>query len=299
MAVAALPPREVLRAMEVGGYHVGTAVLTRFRLDGGSMFGSVPKTLWERHHPADAKNRIALVARVLLLRGHGRVVMVDAGVGDKFAPREQEMFAVELSAAGDRAVPWRDLTDIVLTHLHFDHAGGATVWAPASPDAAQPRTSCLRATSARIHLQRANWERARAPGPRERASYLPENVLPLESGELRLADGPAEILPEVFAWPSHGHTVGMQWIQVGSGKGSIAFPADLVPTLAHLHLPFVMGYDMCVETLLKEKQELLQKAAAEEWRLVLSHDPGTPAISVARDGSGRFCQKERIEIEEA
>jgi glyoxylase-like metal-dependent hydrolase (beta-lactamase superfamily II) len=270
--------------MEIAGYRVHAPVLSSFRLDGGAMFGSVPRPLWERFEPPDEKNRIGLVARCLWLEGHGRRILVDAGTGDKFGPREAEIFAVEAHEAPFR---WEELTDLLLTHLHFDHAGGAT-WRP--PGAEAP---AVRAPGARILLQRRNWERATAPGPRERASYLPENVEPLRSARLELLDGPCEPLPGVRVRISDGHTAGMQWLTIGEGSGAIAFPADLVPTSSHIHLPFVMGYDLCVETLLREKEAFLEEAAREGWTVVFEHDRTVPAARIGRK-DGRFVLAEKI-----
>jgi glyoxylase-like metal-dependent hydrolase (beta-lactamase superfamily II) len=257
------------------------------------MFGSVPRVLWERLCPADALHRIELVSRVLLLRSPSRSVLVDAGCGTKFSPREAALYDL---AACDEALPlaWGDLSDVVLTHLHFDHAGGVTAWA-GEPDGG-PRTARLRCPQARIFVQRANWERARAPGPRERASYLAENVEPLAAGSLHLLDGEASPLPGLSVHVTNGHTRGMQWVRVGDGNGSIVFPADLVPTTAHLHLPFVMGYDMCVETHLAEKLAFLEAAAAERWIVVFAHDPRVAAGRIERGRDGRFCLQEPVSL---
>lgn len=280
--------------MRAAGYEISTAVLTRFRLDGGAMFGSVPKLLWERCHAADEKNRIGLCARVLVLRSEGRCILVDAGTGDKLRPREREMYAVQQTSEDALPFQWEEVTDLLLTHLHFDHAGGATVRVAAPQEAAEE--FALRAPRARTWLQRRNWDRARSPGPRERASYLAENVLPLEKGWLELVEGEREIVPGITVHPSEGHTAGLQWVKVGDGKSAVVFLADLIPTAAHLHLPFVMGYDMCVETLIREKAELLLRAVDEDWVLIFAHDVDVAAGRVARDAGGRFCLRESVNV---
>jgi len=273
--------------MEVAGYSVRASVLSSFRLDGGAMFGSVPRTLWERLEPPDEKNRISLMARCLWLEGHGRRILVDAGTGDKFGPKEADIFAIRTHEAPFR---WEDLTDLVLTHMHFDHAGGAT-WRP--PGSAEV---VVRASAARIHLPRANWERATAPGPRERASYIPENVEPLRAAaRLELLEDRAEPLPGIRVRISNGHTAGMGWLTIGEGEGAIAFPADLFPTSSHVHLPFVMGYDMCVEKLLEEKQEFLETAARERWTVVFEHDHKVPAARIGKK-DGRFVVEEKVVV---
>lgn len=276
-----------------GGYQVASLVLTSFRLDGGAMFGSVPRVLWQRHHPPDAEHRIGLAARVLYLEGNGRRVLVDAGLGEKFGPRERAMYAVSPAEESGLPFRWEELTDLLLTHLHFDHAGGATrLEQPAT--VGEPPRARPRAPGARHHLQRINWDLARAPGPRERASYLPENVNPLEVVHLELADGKAEPLPQIWVEPSHGHTRGMQWVRIGAGREAVVFPADIVPTATHVHLPFVMGYDMCVETLLSEKAAFLEKAAAEGWTVVFAHDENVAAARVVRSETGKFSLGEVV-----
>jgi glyoxylase-like metal-dependent hydrolase (beta-lactamase superfamily II) len=253
------------------------------------MFGSVPKLLWERYHGADEQNRIAMVSRVLVLRGESSCVIVDAGVGDKFGPKETEHFDVRPVPESELPFRWDEVTDIVLTHMHFDHCGGVSVWKePSGKDFDGPRESRLRVPEARVYLQRENWERARAPGPRERASYLPENVVPLETGRLELVDGVKEVLPGLTVHPSHGHTRGMQWVTVGEGRDTVAFPADLIPTSAHVHLPFVMGYDMSVETVLEEKEAFLRQALDEDWTVVFAHDAKVTAARLAQDRRGRY-----------
>ncbi len=290
---AQLPGRGSIR---LAGYELGTAVLTRFRLDGGAMFGSVPKSLWERQAPADSRNRIGLVARVLVVKGAGSLVLVDAGVGDKFGAREREHFAVDEVPESSLPFRWDSVTDLVLTHLHFDHSGGATVWDSIPTTPLESRTARLRVPDARVYLGEENWLRARSPGVRERASYLSENVAPLERADLRLVKGTAEVLPGIHVFPSHGHTRGLQWVLIGDGPGAVAFPADLVPTSAHVHLPFVMGYDMCVETLLAEKQSFLNRAVEEEWIVVFAHDEKVPAARIVRGKDGRFQVGEIFEI---
>lgn len=274
-------------------------VFSRFRLDGGAMFGAVPKPLWERQRPADAMNRISLVARGLLLRDGERTVLVDAGMGAKFSGREAELFQVEATPPSELPFRWSELTHIVATHLHFDHAGGLTVWkggeGSSGREGGVPQ-AVLAAPAARIILQRANWELARSPGTRERASYVAENVAPLEGAALVLVDGEVEVLDGVMVHRSDGHTRGMQWVTVETGVGVLAFPADLVPTASHLHLPYCMGYDMCVETLLAEKEAFLRQAVEKDWIVVFAHDGETPAARVARDGKGRFTLGERVQL---
>ena len=244
-------------------------------LDGGSMFGSVPKTMWSRVHPADERNRIRLAMRCLLAEGHGRRVLIDDGAGDKLSPKLADIYRIEqdeqrlersLAALG---LGVEDVTDVVLTHLHFDHAGGST-----QVDANGTLTPRL--PRARYHVQRRNWENALAPNPRERASYMQENFAPLETaGVLDLWDGAGEPWPGFELIPADGHTRGQQLVRVSGGGDTAYFVADLIPTAAHVRIPFVMGYDVAAIETMEEKRRLLERAVAENAWILLEHDPIT------------------------
>ena len=271
--------------MQVGSYSVTVIEAERFRLDGGAMFGVVPKPLWSRSHPPDEKNRIQMVTRCLLARGEGRVVLVDTGLGDDWSEKEREIYAIEngrhsiLAALAARGVAASDVTDVVLTHLHFDHAGGAVTrgqggLAPAF-------------ANARYHVQESQYRWALDPTEKDRRSFRPDTFVPLEaSGRLARVDGEAEILPGIHVLPTQGHTIGHQIVRIGEGPGSIVYCGDLIPMAAHLPLPWVMSYDLHPVTTMNEKRALLRQAADQEWILVLEHDPFQQAVRVARQGDG-------------
>lgn len=266
----------------VGAWQVQVLETGTLRLDGGSMFGSVPKPLWSRTHPADERNRIELAMRVLLLEGHGRRVLVDTGIGDKFSPKLADIYGVDQSrhtlerSLADIGLGVGDVTDVILTHLHFDHAGGAT------RDAGG--TLVPRLPNARYHVQRRNWENAQRPNPRERASYMPENFAPLEAaGVLRLWEGPGEPWPGVEVFTAEGHTRGQQLVRVHGGGTTLYYVADLIPTRSHVRIPFVMGYDVAAIETMAEKRALLERASAENAWVCLEHDPvvalGRPRVA--------------------
>lgn len=244
----------------------------RVRLDGGSMFGSVPKTIWSKTHPADDRNRIALVMRCLLLEGEGRRILVDDGAGDKMSEKLTDIYAIDhsefsleksLAALG---LGVGDITDVVLTHLHFDHAGGSTK--------SENGTLVPRLPNAMYHVQRRNWDNAHHPNPRERASYMPENFDPLESaGRLRLWDGVQQPWKGIDLFLADGHTRGQQLVRVAGDGNVLYFVADLIPTRSHVRIPFVMGYDMAAIETMREKRELLERAAHERAWICLEHDP--------------------------
>ncbi len=250
-----------------------------FGLDGGAMFGSVPKALWERAHPADAANRIELALRLLLIDDGSRRILVDTGMGHKWTQQQIERFAIhQPDHAVDAALEplgysRDDITDVILTHLHFDHAGGATLadgneLVPAFP-------------KARYYTQRSQWDLANQPTPKDRASFIPENFVPLEHhGRLELLDGDEEIALGVEILVGNGHTDGHQMVKVTAGGETIVFLGDTIPTRTHLRLPFIMGYDLRPLETLAEKKQLLADAAEQDWWLFFDHDPQVPGVKI-------------------
>ncbi len=280
--------------MKVGSYEVSTVAAESFRLDGGAMFGVVPRPLWERTNPPDDRNRILLVARVLVLRGEGRLAIVDAAVGDKEGAKFRDIYAVSrspglpetLAAAG---IAREDVTDVILTHLHFDHAGGST-----RRDGERIVPAFPRAT---YHVQRRNLEQARRPNERDRASYLAENFEPLEeAGVLRAREPDEEILPGVFARVVEGHTPGQQMIAVGDGAGEVVFAGDLVPTSAHLPVPYVMGYDLDPVRSMEEKKRWLPAWAERGTLVVFDHDPEVAAARIEMGPRRSYRVAERVSL---
>jgi glyoxylase-like metal-dependent hydrolase (beta-lactamase superfamily II) len=231
--------------------------------------------------------------RCLLLVGHGRRVLVDVGLGDKFDAKLRDIYRVEdgprleasLEAVG---VGPADVTDVVLTHLHFDHAGGST--------ARDGSRLVPRLPNARWYVQRRNWENAHAPNPRERASYMPENFDPLqEAGVLEFWDGPVRPWPGVQMITAEGHTRGQQLVRVEGGGEVAYFVADLIPTASHVRVPFVMGYDVAAIETMAEKRDLLSRAAAEKAWIVIEHDPET-AMAKPVEERGDFAWAERMPV---
>lgn len=277
--------------MPLGDWTAHTIEAGALWLDGGSMFGSVPKPLWSRTNPADERNRIRLAMRTLLLEGPGRRVLVDTGLGTKDDDRFRDIFRVEdepslensLRAAG---LALADITDVLLTHLHFDHAGGAT---RREGDRLVPTFP-----KAKYWIQRRNWDNAHAPNPRERASYRSENFDPLEAaGVVGLVDGAAELWPGIQLVLADGHTRGQQLVRVSGGGETLYFVADLIPTAAHVRIPFVMGYDVAAIETMAEKRSLLERAVDERAWIVLEHDPET-ALARPAAKADDFAWDERI-----
>jgi len=270
--------------MKIGGYSLFPIPAGRFRLDGGAMFGVVPKALWEREHPADEHNRIEVVARSLLVAGEGRLVLVNTGIGQGWPEKERARYAVDpavrledsLAALGYRP---EEVTHVLQTHLHFDHAGGGTVLRGGRRVPLFPRAEYL--------VQKKHWQWAQAPSERDRASFRPEDWESLDgSGQLRLLDGEQEFLPGLFLHLVHGHTPHQQLLRVTDGRGSLLYCSDLVPFLSQVRLPWIMAYDLNPLATLEEKRRLLGQAAAEDWLLFLEHDPLVQTCRVKQGARG-------------
>jgi glyoxylase-like metal-dependent hydrolase (beta-lactamase superfamily II) len=251
----------------------------RQRLDGGAMFGVVPKPLWERRIPADDRNRIPLAMRCLLLETPAALVLIDNGAGNKEPDKFLDIYGIDNGAAADghatrledalaAAGFTADDVDVVVdTHLHFDHAGGNTRRLPDGELAISfPR--------ARYVVQRGEFEWAHVRNERIQASYLPHNFDPvMAAGRLDLVDGDVEVVPGVSLLRTPGHTPHHQSVLVRSGGETLCYLADVIPTAAHLPLPWIMGYDVEPLVTLESKRSLLQRARDEDWLLVFEHDP--------------------------
>jgi len=257
-----------------------------FRLDGGAMFGVVPKPLWERRAPADEKNRIRLGLRPLLVRTGKSTLIIDAGVGAKMDEKSLAIYAVDRTRTLDHSLADVGLTkasiDIVLaSHLHFDHAGGFTERTlggellPAFPNA-------------RYVARTGEWDDATHPHERNRASYLQENFVPLADAKvLDLVPGDGEIIPGVRVVRTGGHTMHHQIVMIESGGRTAVFAADLIPTRAHVDVPWIMGYDLYPMDTLTFKRTFVREAIAHEYLIFFEHDPDI-AAGYIRESNGRL-----------
>lgn len=258
------------------------------RLDGGAMFGVVPKPLWERRIPADARNRIQLGMRCLLLEHASGLVLIDTGAGNKESAKFHDIYGVENSGADGRTaledglaqvgVRPEDVDVVLSTHLHFDHAGGNTY----VDEAGAIRPTFPRA---RYLVQRGEYEYATHTNERTAASYFEHNFVPtMQSGQLELIEGDRDVMDGIRAIVTPGHTPHHQSFLITSGGERAVFLGDLVPTHAHLPLPWIMGYDVEPLVTLESKRRLLAQAAEEGWTVVFEHDALVPWGTVDHDG---------------
>ncbi len=271
--------------MKIGDYTLFPVETGRFRLDGGAMFGIIPKPLWERTNPPDDRNRITLAARALLIAGRGKVVLVDNGNGSKFTEKQRDIYGLEPAPAdlgtSLRALGYapEDVTDVLLTHLHFDHAGGSTLRVNGELLPAFPR--------ARYHVQRAHWEQALHPTEKDRGSFMPDDFMPLYNhGVLEFIDGEGEFLPGISLVLVNGHTAAQQLPKISDGHTTLLYCCDLFPTTSHIPLPYIMAYDLRPLTTLEEKKRILSRAVDERWILFFEHDPATVAGTAVRTDKG-------------
>ena len=262
------------------------------QLDGGAMFGNCPKAVWQKWATPDDKNRIKLACRSLLVREEDRNVLCEAGIGAFFEPRLRERFGVQedghvlLESLAKLGLAPEDVDVVVLSHLHFDHAGGLlTPWR----EGAQPR---LVFSNASYVVSAGAWSRAKNPHPRDRASFIPELQGLLEAtGRLEIVRGDrSATLGDAYSFTySEGHTPGLMLTRVeGSSEGPVTFLGDLVPGAAWVHLPITMGYDRYPELLIDEKQALLERIVAESGWAFFTHDPDVAAARIARGADGRY-----------
>ena len=278
--------------MNIGAYEIFTIESGYISLDGGAMFGVVPKVLWQRTNPADERNRIQLALRTMVIRNEQRTILVDAGVGEKMNDKLSDIYNVDQSVhslkngLAKKGIAPEDITDVIVTHLHFDHVGGATYY--------EGNELKLTFPNATYHVQGEQWYWANNPSDKDRASYMPENFKPIEqAGKLHELDGPGELFPGIEVLVMYGHTAGMQLPKISDGKTTLLYCADLMPTASHIPLPFIMGYDNNPLITLQEKKRLLPQVVKENWILVFEHDPFRAAGTVEETEKG-FRLKDEV-----
>ena len=271
---------------DIGPYSLHTVETGTFGLDGGAMFGIVPKPLWSDRIEPDAQNRIPLQMRCLLLVSEERRILIDTGIGDTFAgTKYQDIYAVDHEEATleaslrEHGLGRRDITDVILTHLHFDHCGGATRHTEDGHVPAFP--------NATYHVQAEHWAWARESNPKEQASFVERTFLPLEAaGQLHQVEGEGPLFPNVDVMLADGHTNAQQVVKVADEETTLVYVADLLPTTHHLPSAWTMAYDIRPLVTMEEKAAFLDRAAKAEWNLFFEHDPDTAVASLNQTDRG-------------
>ncbi len=258
----------------------------KFKLDGGAMFGVVPKTIWNKLNPADDNNLISLAMRCLLIEDGNRLILIDNGIGNK----QDDKFFGHYYLHGDDSLEkslakygfhYDDITDMVLTHLHFDHCGGSIKW---NNDRTKYETAFKNAT---YWIAEKHWEEAIAPNPREKASFIKENILPIqESGQLKLLKNNEKFHNEIDLLFTIGHTNNMMHPVIPYKNTKLIYLADVIPTVAHIPTAYVMGYDVRPLESMKEKTNILNLAVENNYLLYFEHDPTNQMCSVHQTEKG-------------
>lgn len=278
--------------MKIGPYTIDIVETGHFALDGGSMFGVVPRTLWCKGSPADDRNRIDMALRTLLIIGGGRHILIDTGIGTKFSKKHLDIYKVDHSkdnlenSLASLGLTTRDITDVIVTHLHFDHCGGATFYAGDELRPAFP--------NAKYYIQKRQWEWANKPTEKDRASFMDENFSSLKQwGILELTDGEFTFMSGIEILVTKGHTPGHQMIKISDGEKTILYAGDTLPMAAHISIPWNMAYDNEPLITMKEKRSILNRAVEEKWVIIFEHDPQIVGAVVTNE-EGRFKIKRPI-----
>lgn len=283
--------------MRSGKYQIDVVNTGIFGLDGGSMFGVVPKALWKkRYNEGDSENRIPLAAKPMLIQYDDKKILVDTGNGTKYDQKFQTIYNIDVKTSNfDNSLKTfglsrKDITDVILTHLHFDHAGGATIEVNGEIQPTFP--------NARYYVQKDQYEWGLNPTLKDRGSFIKNDFLPLkEDGLLEIIDGEGKLFDDILLLPINGHTKAMQMVKLDTGEDTFLYLCDLCPTTAHVAYPFVMGYDNYPLVALEEKQKYFPIAFEEQWIMIFEHDAFFQAAKFIDKGKG-FAVGDEIIITE-
>ena len=282
--------------MQIGNYNLFSIETGQFVLDGGAMFGVIPKNLWKKTNPADSENRISLSMRSLLLESDNQLILIDTGIGNTFDEKFSTRYNIDFTKHSlDKSLKKynfspSDITDVIITHLHFDHASGIS-----SLDKGNLK---LKLPNAIHYVQKEHWEWALRPSPKDRASFIKNDFLLLEKNKsLHKLSGPMVLFPGIELLVMFGHTPAMQIVKISDSKNTVLFCADLIPTASHIPVPWVMAYDNNPLITLNEKNQILSQAVRENWILFFEHDPYREACTVQSTEKG-FRIKDDILLSE-
>lgn len=272
--------------MKLGRFEINIVSGGKYKLDGGAMFGVVPKPLWEKSNPADEKNRIELDTNCLLIDSGEKKILVDTGNGTKYSSKERDIFCIEersvlMDSLKSKGIGPSDIDIVILSHLHFDHAGGAAIKEGDRVVPAFPKAVYL--------IQKGEWDDAISNYGVMKYSYREENFLPLkESGQVEFIDGDFEVVPGLTTVVTGAHTRHHQIVKIDSEDDKGAYFADLIPTTSHLKIPYVMAYDLFPNETLTKKRDFLNQAVEEKWRIFFDHDVKIPTGKIFKEREDVF-----------
>mgnify|MGYP001449469508 FL=1 len=282
--------------MRIGDYDLYSIETSEFSLDGGAMFGIIPKPIWEREAPSDALNRIDMVTRSLLLCSDEKKILIDTGNGTKWEEKYRDIYNIDTSrynienSLTKYGFSADDITDIINTHLHFDHAGGNTKIDDGSIVPTFP--------NAKYWVTKEHWELANHPSQKDSGSFIEHDWKVLaENGMIETVNGNEPFIKGIDSYITQGHTAGLLHPMISDGTKTLFYGADIFPLAAHISIPWVMAYDVQPVVTMKEKEILLPKMQDEEWILFLEHDPNIQACTVHQDGK-HFKMNESVLISE-
>jgi glyoxylase-like metal-dependent hydrolase (beta-lactamase superfamily II) len=280
--------------MQIGDYKIYSIQAGLFKLDGGAMFGVVPKVLWDRTNPSDESNRIEMCTRILLLVSDERKILVDTGIGYKMPKKLNEIYAVDYSTYSIESaleklnIKSSEITDVILTHLHFDHAGGATKVVDGKPVSTYE--------NAVYYVQEKHLDWAMNPSERDKASFFPNTFEPLLlKKQLKTVRDDYKFDDFITLHPLNGHTRNMQLVKISDGYEGLIYLVDLVPMASHVPLPYIMGYDLFPLVTLEEKRKYLTEIYEKNYTVFFEHDPYVEAGKIGFDGKSFFL-KEKFNI---
>jgi len=271
--------------MKIGKYELKVIETGVFGLDGGAMFGIIPKPLWSKFNPTDEQNRVTLHARNLLLISDSRKILIDTGIGSDWDEKFIRNYRLDQTentmfrSLNNFGIKPDEITDVLLTHLHFDHTGGSTYlkdgkWIPTFPNA-------------KYYVQKKHFEWALSPTDRDRGSFIQNRFMPLHNeGLLNFIDGEVQFDNEIEFLTINGHTSFQQMIKVHDSSNTVLFCGDLFPFTSHIPIPYVMGYDLQPLVTVQEKKKILPIAIEQNWKLFFEHDPEVIMATVAESQRG-------------
>jgi glyoxylase-like metal-dependent hydrolase (beta-lactamase superfamily II) len=278
--------------MKIGKYKISTIETGTFGLDGGAMFGIIPKPLWNKSTPADAKNRIKLGARCLLLESESKKILIDTGMGNNWDEKSKTIYDIQQpenaleKALKEKNVNPEEITNVILTHLHFDHVGGAV---KKENDKIVPIFP-----NAKYHVQKEQYNWAMEPSDKDKGSFIKSTFVPLyEEGLLKFVNGEKQFDDEITLIPTGGHTFAHQMVKISDSSNTLLFCGDLIPTAAHVPLPYIMGYDINPLISIEEKKMYLNFAETENWKIIFEHDPVNVCGTIQKTEKG-YVVKEKF-----